>query len=83
MLTLPTVHLNGTSRTDLFNAISVALDALAEARVALQATAPNGRDYYPQGEMAIRQATAEHVARLRMLETVYAELYAVAEHVQP
>lgn len=83
MLTLPTIHLNGTSKAELFETYFTALDAIASARVALQASAPNGRDYYPQGDNAIRQATADHVARLRLLETIYDELHAIAEHVQP
>lgn len=83
MLTLPTIHLNGTSKAQLFEAVFAALDAIAVARAALQASAPNGRDYYPQGDLAIRQALAEHMTRVRMLDTVYDELHAIAEHVQP
>lgn len=83
MLTLPTIHLNGTSKAELFETIFTALDAIAEARIALEATAPNGRDYYPQGDLAIRQAIAEHRTRLVLLETIYDELHAIAEHVQP
>jgi len=83
MLTLPTIYLNGTSKAELFETIFKALDAIAEAQIAVQATAPNGRDYYPQGDMAIRRALSEHVDRLQRLQSVYDELHAIAEYVQP
>lgn len=83
MLTLPTIHLNGTSKQELFDTYFEALDAIAVARVALTKAAPNGRDYYVQGPLALRQAQAEHACRLQRLETIYDELHALAEHVQP
>lgn len=83
MTTLPTIHLNGTSKQELFDTYFEALDAIASARVALQKAAPNGRDYYPQGPEAYGQARLAHEQRLRLLETIYNELHAIAEHVQP
>jgi hypothetical protein len=64
---IPTVHLNGTSREELCLQLQRADDALLAAYEALSATAPHGRDYYPQGEDAIVKATAEHRSRLRRL----------------
>ena len=59
MTTIPTLHLNGTSKTDLrdgyaaaYNAIEKAIDALAKAEL-------NGRDFYPQGPDAYYQARKE------------------------
>lgn len=83
MLILPTVHLNGTSKQELFDTYFEALDAIATARVALTKAYPNGRDYYPQGNTAIQQAMSQHADRLQRLETIYDELHAIAEHVQP
>lgn len=83
MLTLPTIHINGTSKQELFDLYFEALDAIATARVALNKASPNGRDYYVQGPLALRQAQSQHADRLQRLETIYDELHAIAEHVQP
>jgi hypothetical protein len=82
MLILPTVHINGTSKAQLFEDLSTALYAVQAAKEAVQAAAPNGRDYYPQAGNALQQALAKHAARLHALQTVYDELEAIAEHVQ-
>jgi hypothetical protein len=37
-------------------------------------TAPNGRDYYPQGPRALERATEEHLARLARLDDVKKEI---------
>lgn len=73
-LTLPTVHLNGTSRKDLIRDYETAMTAVHAAFTALQAAAPNGRDYYPQGPDACGRAEDEHRARLGHLEAVHTEL---------
>jgi len=80
-MTKPTVHLNGTSRSDLlkgyadaFHAISEALEVVAQAR-------PNARDYYVQGDNAYRQAAAEHAAREAKLRDVRDELSALHDAV--
>lgn len=83
MTPLPSVHLNGTSKQELFDTYFEALDAIATARVALQKAAPNGRDYYPQGPGFYEKARQDHERRLRLLETIYNELHTIAEHVQP
>jgi hypothetical protein len=80
-LTLPTVHLNGTSRQALLDGYTHALAAIQAAQQALQQAAPNGRDYYPQGNHTINRATEEHVDRLRRLESIQRELNALALHV--
>jgi len=40
---------------------------------------PNGRDYYPQGPGAIRQAEAEHQARIDKVRAVQQEIYDLME----
>lgn len=80
-LTLPTVHLNGSSQENLLDGYIAAMDALREAVKALQATSPNGRDYYTQGPDALPKAVKEHSARLHRLADTIHELNAIAEHI--
>jgi hypothetical protein len=77
----PTVHLNGTSRESLLIQVSDAAHALDAAWTALCAMAPHGRDYYPQGVLALRDAEREHSARLDAISTVYLDLMALWERI--
>lgn len=74
---LPTIHKNGTGKVVLVGALLEASEALDLAYDALKATAPNGRDYYPQGAEAMRRATAEHVGRLERVAAVKREIDAL------
>ena len=76
-MTLPTIHSNGTSKGRLIEALCNASAALDSAYEALKETAPNGRDYYPDGPRALEAATAEHMARLRAVDSVKAEIDAL------
>jgi hypothetical protein len=78
-MTVPTIHMNGTSRNRLLDDICEATDALERAYQAIKRCAPNGRDYYPQGPEALTTATNEHMDRLRKVEAVQSELNALAE----
>lgn len=80
-MTLPTIHLNGTSPERLVEALETAYDKLREAREALAETAPNGRDYYPQGPQALYAAQDEHLARDNKLQQVMAELEQMIGHI--
>lgn len=73
-LTLPTLHSNGTSKERLIDALCDARNALDAAYKALKLTAPNGRDYYPQGPDALIAAVADHSRRMIMVDTVIREL---------
>lgn len=73
----PMVHLNGTSQQALLDAYRDAARAVSRAIDALAATAPNGRDYYPLGDGALREALEEHRARLLKLTAVENELVAI------
>lgn len=75
---VPTIHLNGTSKEQLLDDLGEASNALDAAYRALKECAPNGRDYYPQGAAALRQATEEHLDRLRRLDAIKAEVNALA-----
>ena len=81
-MTLPIVHMNGTSARDLTEGYAEAARAVSEAMEAMAKNAsPNGRDYYcsPQGN-AIDCAIAEHRARMVKLNEVKTELNALALH---
>jgi hypothetical protein len=78
----PTLHLNGTSKQALTEALDAAARVLHTALGLLNETAPNGRDYYPQGPHALTQAMEEHVSRLERVQTVRAELMAMWEQIE-
>jgi len=80
-LMVPTVHLNGTSRDELSRQVCQAYAAVVEAGRALAASAPNGRDYYPQGQDAIIRAMTQHELRMRKLREVADELQHIAEQI--
>ena len=75
---VPSIHLNGTSRTELLNEQLNILQALRLARAAMIAASPNGRDYYPQGAGAHTKAQDEHTERVRAIEGVLAKVEALA-----
>ena len=71
---VPTLHLNGTSKTSLIDDLCEASHALNVAYDAMKRCGPNGRDYYPQGPNAINVATDEHSDRLRRLDAIKHEI---------
>ena len=77
----PTIHMNGTSAESLVDQNRAAWNALRSAVEALDAAAPNGRDYYPQGDHAIGEAMREHTERVKPLLKAMRELDAIAEHI--
>lgn len=80
-MTKPTIHLNGSSAQSLTDDYVEAMRAVSDAIDKVQRhAAPNGRDYYPQGNSAIDAALAEHRARLTKLTEVKAELEELAIH---
>lgn len=75
---VPTIHLNGTSHYELLAQHCTALDAIDRAIGAVQKAAPNGRDFYPQGQDAILTAIREHKSRLDRLQVLRKEVYDLA-----
>jgi hypothetical protein len=73
-LALPTIHTNGTDKARLIEALCEAGNALRAAIAALADTAPNGRDYYPQGDGALRAAVEAHCWRVGRVEAVRDEI---------
>ena len=80
-LTLPTVHINGSSRGGLLEGYIAAMDAIRLAMKALQSAAPHPRDYYVQSNMSAHLARDEHFTRLARLRETLDELNTIAEHV--
>lgn len=78
---LPSIHVNGTSARQLLDDYHDAAHHLQEALNALDRCAPNGRDYYPQGQFAINRAIEEHVRRTSWIRSALAEIEAIGEHV--
>lgn len=75
----PTIHLNGTSREELVRRYTAACEAVRDALAQVVDAAPNGRDYYPQGDGAIKRAQQEHDSRCDRLRSVLRELEQITE----
>ena len=74
---LPTVHYNGTSKEELIKQLCHAANSIDTAFDALRQTAPNGRDYYPQGPEAFERAIIQHRDRMARLDAIKEELEAM------
>ena len=78
-MTVPMIHLNGTSREALLDQVCAAEAAGRAFLDALANMTPNGRDYYVKGDDALRQALHEHDARVVKIKSVMTELQELAE----
>ena len=76
----PTVHMNGTSAADLYHLYADAAMEVGDAIRVVENSAPNGRDYYPQGDEALKRAVQEHQARVAKLRVVMDDLQELAGH---
>ena len=76
-LTMPIIHLNGTSKESLLEGYELAYSAIGDTMRTLQEAAPNARDYYP-APVSYPKAADEHAARLKALATVREELEQIA-----
>jgi hypothetical protein len=81
MTTLPTIHLNGTSRQELLDDYLQALNTVRDAIKALDKIEFNARDYYVQGPNAFEHAREERQAQYSHLWAVKLELEAIAVHI--
>lgn len=77
----PTIHVDGSSPDILLEDLSTAMNAIREARMILDSISPNARDYYPQGETAINEAVAEHLDRIKRLNSVLTELEEMSQYI--
>ena len=78
-LSVPSVHLNGTSKERLMSNLQDVTEKLREAYDAMKSAAPNGRDYYVQGPDAIGQAEVQHRGRLERIDSVIRDINAELE----
>lgn len=76
---VPTVHMNGTSRDELVEQLCKVSRQFNNLMAALLDAAPNGRDYYPQGDNALRDAQEERRADLKALDAMAKRYEALAE----
>jgi len=78
---MPLVHLNGSGKDNLLQWREEAWEALDEARNALAAMFPNGRDYYPLGPEAFERAIEQHRRRQEAIQWVMDEIHAEIQHI--
>lgn len=76
----PVIHLNGTSAVSLCGQYVRACDAIRVAIDAAHDANPNGRDYYPAGDGALKTAQNEQDNRIAWLNTILKEYEELAEH---
>ena len=79
-MTKPTIHLNGTGAESLLEGYRNAMEAVRDAMDKVDESAPNARDYYPQGPAAYTIARQEHDDRYMKLDAVRHELTQLAMH---
>ncbi len=78
-LSVPTMHLNGTSGDVLVAQLVDVGAALRATLRALDEAAPNARDYYVQGDEAFGKVMREHLSRVERVRSVLNEIYAINE----
>ena len=78
----PTVHLNGTARSDLQAQFEGAYRALGDVIDVLKLAAPNARDYYVEGPDAYVRARDEHFARIKTVRDLREEYLELFESVE-
>jgi hypothetical protein len=78
-LSIPTVHLNGTSKESLLEQLRRAVEAVNRASDAVSSASPHGRDYYVQADPdAFTMAARQHAARIIKLRDIAKELEDIA-----
>ncbi len=78
-ITLPIIHLNGTSAEDLLKGNLAASDACSDAINAIGLAEFNGRDYYPVPG-AWDKAVAERTAHVQAIRAAKDYFMAIAMH---
>lgn len=75
MVTLPCIHMNGTSAKTLCDEIRKACSDLQMARMSVASMTVHSRDHYVKHDKeSFKFAQAEHVARLQKLDDIYRDL---------
>lgn len=80
----PTVHLNGTSKDELTAGFANQYEVLTNALHCMGRYAPHPRDYCvgPNGLSRYSAARDAHIKRLKAIEQMREDLYAMLEKVQ-
>lgn len=81
-LICPKVHLNGTAKQDLLDAIEEAYLAIDAAVDAMKKTAPNGRDYYMYHEGAFEEARQQYWSQMSRLQSVKDEFEVIVRGIE-
>ena len=76
---IPSIHMNGTSRSEIVESLLTSQRALMAAAETLYR--PNARDFYVQGETAFNEAQREFEARMSKLTEVRREIESMLEEV--
>lgn len=82
-LIFPVRNLHGTPSSELSEAILNVRRGVRQMLSALEQASPNGRDYYPQGDGALRKAVEEHACCCKAMTLVADELLALASEPHP
>lgn len=80
-MTLPTIHLNGTSSKTLEEDYEKAYRAIHAAMDSFGAIEFNGRDYYPQGPDAFKAATKARSEMMGKMNDVAQYIVQHLEHI--
>lgn len=74
-VTLPVIHINGTSAKTLKDEIKVAVAAIDAAKKSIEAMTVHARDHYVKADkQSYEFARNEHIERLKRLQTTRDEL---------
>ena len=76
----PMIHMSGTSRRSLLEGYINAKRAGEAFREAMIECSPNGRDYYPMHDRALREEQEDQTERLQKIKDVIQQLDALIEH---
>jgi len=81
-VTVPIVHLNGTSKQELLDQRFLVLDSIHSLGDTLARAAPNGRDFYPDGPEYVEAANKQHDRRMGILKSLIEEFHEEIELIQ-
>lgn len=81
-VSIPTIHMNGTSAESLINDAMAAYQAVGKALDAMRHVTPNLRDYYIKGDEAGQEARDQHQQRVMKLSDVREDLEAIIIGIQ-
>jgi hypothetical protein len=78
----PTIHLNGTAASDLYDQYAAVADSLRESIRIMRENGPNARDYYVNPKHgAFQLAVEEHTARVQALLVVLFDVESILAHI--